>query len=79
MPVRVNLISKYFVFNIFSRILDEISVRYSMAWLSAFILLSLLTGSGVPMIDTHPYLLMGQAYLWSKGLRPWSYSYYCIQ
>jgi len=38
-----------------------------------------LTLSGVPMIGTHPYLLMGQAYLWSNGFRPWSYSYFMQQ
>jgi hypothetical protein len=31
--------------------------------------------SGAPMYGLHPYLLQLQAYLWSQGLRPWSFSY----
>lgn len=34
-----------------------------------------LTISGAPMIGMHPYLLQAQAYLWSIGIRPWSYCY----
>ena len=31
--------------------------------------------SGVFNIGIHPYLLSSQMYLWSNGVRPWSYSY----
>lgn len=32
--------------------------------------------SGVFNIGLHPFLLNAQMYLWSNGVRPWSYSYY---
>jgi hypothetical protein len=31
--------------------------------------------SGVFNIGIHPFLLNYQMYLWSNGVRPWSYSY----
>lgn len=49
-PVRVNFLFKVFCFLIFSRKFGENLVWYSMAWLSVFILLSLLTGTGVCII-----------------------------
>lgn len=34
-----------------------------------------LNSSGVFNIGIHPFLLNAQMYLWSNGIRPWSYSY----
>lgn len=35
--------------------------------------------SGIFNIGIHPYLLNAQMYLWSNGIRPWSFSYFLNQ
>jgi hypothetical protein len=32
--------------------------------------------SGIFNIGIHPYLLNAQMYLWSNGIRPWTFSYF---
>ena len=35
--------------------------------------------SGIFNIGIHPYLLNAQMYLWSNGIRPWTFSYFLNQ
>jgi len=52
------------------------TLKYSLGLSSCVTHTSLaLNYSGILNIGIHPHLLSAQMYLWSNGIRPWSYSY----
>lgn len=78
---RINLKVNYHTISNYSKMLDRLSssgkLIYSVELSSCVTHTSMaLNLSGLFNIGIHPYLLSSQMYLWSNGIRPWSYLYF---